>query len=39
MLLAVDTATATASVALYDLANGLLLAESTWQARRRHTQD
>lgn len=39
MLLAVDTATATASVALYDLANELLLAESTWQARRRHTQE
>ena len=39
MLLAVDTATATASVALYDLANHLLLAESTWQARRRHTQE
>jgi tRNA threonylcarbamoyladenosine biosynthesis protein TsaB len=39
MLLAVDTATATASVALYALADGLLLAESTWQARRRHTQD
>jgi tRNA threonylcarbamoyladenosine biosynthesis protein TsaB len=38
MLLAVDTATATASVALYDPAQGLL-AESTWQARRRHTQD
>jgi tRNA threonylcarbamoyladenosine biosynthesis protein TsaB len=39
MLLAVDTATATASVALYDLTNHLLLAESTWQARRRHTQE
>jgi tRNA threonylcarbamoyladenosine biosynthesis protein TsaB len=39
MLLAVDTATATASVALYDRENGLLLGESTWQARRRHTQD
>jgi tRNA threonylcarbamoyladenosine biosynthesis protein TsaB len=39
MLLAVDTATATASVALYDLANRLLLAENTWQARRRHTQE
>jgi tRNA threonylcarbamoyladenosine biosynthesis protein TsaB len=39
MLLAVDTATVTASVAVYDLANGVLLAESTWQARRRHTQE
>lgn len=39
MLLAVDTATATASIALYDRANQLLLGESTWQARRRHTQD
>jgi tRNA threonylcarbamoyladenosine biosynthesis protein TsaB len=38
MLLAVDTATATASIALYDRENGLLLGESTWQARRRHTQ-
>jgi tRNA threonylcarbamoyladenosine biosynthesis protein TsaB len=38
-LLAVDTATVTASVALYDLTNGVLLGESTWQARRRHTQD
>ena len=26
-------------MALYDLTNGLLLAESTWQARRRHTQE
>lgn len=39
MLLAVDTATAAASVALYDLAGATLLAECTWQARRRHTQD
>jgi tRNA threonylcarbamoyladenosine biosynthesis protein TsaB len=39
MLFAVDTATATASIALYDVANGVLLGESTWQARRRHTQD
>lgn len=39
MLLAVDTATATASVALYAPVDELLLAESTWQARRRHTQD
>jgi tRNA threonylcarbamoyladenosine biosynthesis protein TsaB len=39
MLLAIDTATANASIALYDLTNAVLLAESTWQARRRHTQD
>lgn len=39
MLLAIDTATINASLALYDLANRSLLAESTWQARRRHTQD
>lgn len=38
-LLAIDTATATASVAIYDLANDLLLAECTWQARRRHTEE
>jgi tRNA threonylcarbamoyladenosine biosynthesis protein TsaB len=38
-LLAIDTATATASVALYDLATSTLLVESTWQARRRHTQE
>src|SRR3954463_8448176 len=38
-LLAIDTATATASVALYDLATSTLLAESTWLARRRHTQE
>jgi tRNA threonylcarbamoyladenosine biosynthesis protein TsaB len=38
-LLAVDTATVTASIALYDLTQGILLGESTWQARRRHTQD
>lgn len=38
MLLALDTATQTASVALYDLTGDLLLAELTWQARRRHTQ-
>jgi tRNA threonylcarbamoyladenosine biosynthesis protein TsaB len=37
--LAVDTATATASVAIYDLTHRLLLAESTWQARRRHTEE
>ena len=39
MLLAIDTATATASLALYDLAARQLLAELTWQARRRQTQD
>jgi tRNA threonylcarbamoyl adenosine modification protein YeaZ len=39
MLLALDTATTTASVALYDLEIHQLLAELTWQARRRQTQD
>jgi tRNA threonylcarbamoyladenosine biosynthesis protein TsaB len=39
MLLAIDTATATASLALYDLGARQLLAELTWQARRRQTQD
>jgi tRNA threonylcarbamoyladenosine biosynthesis protein TsaB len=39
MLLALDTATVTASVALYDLDSRQLLAELTWQARRRQTQD
>ena len=39
MLLALDTATATASLALYDLDARRLLAEETWQARRRHTQE
>lgn len=39
MLLAIDTATATASLALYDLSRDALLSEWTWQARRRHTQD
>lgn len=39
MLLALDTATATASVALYHLSQGQLQAETTWLARRRHTQD
>jgi len=39
MLLAFDTATATASVAVYDLANDTLLGETTWLARRRQTQD
>ncbi len=39
MLLALDTATTTAAVALYDLKERQLLAELTWQARRRQTQD
>jgi tRNA threonylcarbamoyladenosine biosynthesis protein TsaB len=39
MLLALDTATATASAALYDLDTQQLLAEYTWLAGRRHTQD
>ena len=39
MLLALDTATATASLALYDLDAHRLVAEQTWQARRRHTQE
>jgi tRNA threonylcarbamoyladenosine biosynthesis protein TsaB len=39
MLLALDTATDTASLAVYDLDAAQLLAEFTWQARRRHTQD
>lgn len=39
MLLAIDTATNTASLAIYDLKADRLLAELTWQSRRRHTQD
>lgn len=39
MLLAIDTATATASLAVYDIASNHLLAELTWQARRRQTQE
>lgn len=39
MLLALDTATTTASLAVYDLNNKTLLAELTWEARRRQTQD
>jgi tRNA threonylcarbamoyladenosine biosynthesis protein TsaB len=39
MLLALDTATTTASIALYDLQTGQLAAELTWEARRRQTQD
>ena len=39
MLLALDTTTTTASLAVYDLAAEQLLGELTWQARRRQTQD
>lgn len=39
MLLALDTATTTASLAVYDLTTDQLLGEWTWQARRRQTQD
>lgn len=39
MLLALDTATTTASIALYDQSRQQLLAEYTWEARRRQTQD
>lgn len=39
MLLALDTATSTASVALYNLEKHQLLGELTWQARRRQTQE
>ena len=39
MLLALDTATATASLAVYDLKTDQLLGEWTWRARRRQTQD
>lgn len=39
MLLALDTATTTASLALYDLAGERLLGELTWEGRRRQTQD
>ena len=39
MLLALDVATHTASVALFDQSADQLLVEMTWQARRRHTQD
>lgn len=39
MLLAIDTATTTASLAVYNLEEDQLLAEWTWQARRRQTQD
>jgi tRNA threonylcarbamoyladenosine biosynthesis protein TsaB len=39
LLLAIDTATTTASLAIYDLTTQTLLAELTWEARRRQTQD
>lgn len=39
MLLAMDTASNTASVAIYDLAAARLLAELTWEGRRRQTQE
>ncbi len=39
MLLALDTATTTASLALLNLDDDQLLAELTWKARRRQTQD
>jgi len=39
MLLAIDTATQTASLAIYNLSTDQLLAEWTWQSRRRQTQD
>lgn len=39
MLIAFDTATQTASIAIYDLATRTLLSEWTWQARRRQTQE
>ena len=39
MILALDTATTTASLALYEPTDGVLLAEQTWQARRRQTEE
>lgn len=39
MLLALDTATTTAALAVYDLTKQQLLAELTWEAQRRQTQD
>jgi tRNA threonylcarbamoyl adenosine modification protein YeaZ len=39
MLLALDTATSTASLAIYNLEHNQILAEETWLARRRQTQD
>jgi len=37
MLLAIDTATRTAGLALYDEANGWILGEETWYSVNRHT--
>jgi tRNA threonylcarbamoyladenosine biosynthesis protein TsaB len=39
MLLALDTASETASLALFDRVTAQLLAEQTWRASRRHTQE
>jgi tRNA threonylcarbamoyl adenosine modification protein YeaZ len=39
MLLAMDTASVTASVAVYNLNAARLLGEMTWEGRRRQTQD
>lgn len=39
MLLAMDTASTTASVAVYDLNKAQLVGETTWEGRRRQTQD
>ncbi|MBX2997063.1 MAG: tRNA (adenosine(37)-N6)-threonylcarbamoyltransferase complex dimerization subunit type 1 TsaB [Caldilineaceae bacterium] len=39
MILALDTATTTASLALYAPIEKAVLAEQTWQARRRQTED
>lgn len=38
MILALDTATSTASIALFDRAAGRLLAEQTWEADRKQTE-
>jgi tRNA threonylcarbamoyladenosine biosynthesis protein TsaB len=39
MILALDTATTTASLAIYNPIEKIVLAEQTWQARRRQTED
>jgi tRNA threonylcarbamoyladenosine biosynthesis protein TsaB len=39
MILALDTATTMASLALYDPTEEIVLAEQTWQARRRQTEE
>jgi tRNA A37 threonylcarbamoyladenosine modification protein TsaB len=39
MLLALDTASTTASVAVYDPDRSMLLGEITWEGRRRQTQN